>query len=155
MIFNAPASLNEEHEDLHNELARITEAGGAIGEAAKKVAMIMHPHFVKEEEYAMPPLGLLEPLSQGKISTEMKDMLLITDKLKTMLPQMLSEHQAIVDALIKLANISIKEDMMEIAFIAKKRIAHVKNEEEVLYPAAILVGEYLRLKLNVQTPTSK
>ena len=66
-----------------------------------------------------------------------------------MLPQMLSEHQAIVDALIKLANISIKEDRMEIAFIAKKLIAHVKNEEEVLYPAAILVGEYIRLKLSV------
>jgi len=149
MVFNVPSSLNEEHEELHNELARITEAGGAIGEAAKQVAMIMHPHFAKEAEYAMPPLGLLEPLSQGDINEEMRDMLLITDKLKEMLPQMLSEHQAIVDALIKLANISIKEDRMEIAFIAKKLIAHVKNEEEVLYPAAILVGEYLRLKLSV------
>ena len=61
---------------------------------------------------------------------------------------MLSEHQSIVDALIKLANVSIKEDRMEIAFIAKKLISHVRNEEEVLYPAALLVGEYLRLKLN-------
>lgn len=146
MVFNVPASLNEEHEELHNEFARITEAGGAVGEAAKKVAMIMHPHFAKEEEYAMPPLGLLEPLSQGEIKTEMRDMLLITDKLKAMLPQMLTEHQAIVDALIKLANISIKENRMEVAFIAKKLIAHVKSEEEVLYPAAILVGEYLKLK---------
>ncbi len=148
MAFSAPTSLNEEHEELHNELARITEAGGAIGTAAKKVAVIMHPHFSKEEEYAMPPLGLLEPLSQGKITPDMREMLVITDKLKAMLPQMLSEHQAIVDALIKLANVSIKENRMEIAFIAKKLIAHVKNEEEVLYPAALLVGEYLKLKLN-------
>ncbi|HEY4619373.1 MAG TPA: hypothetical protein VIH39_00780, partial [Nitrospirota bacterium] len=75
MVFNVPSSLNEEHEELHNELARITEAGGAIGEAAKQVAMIMHPHFAKEAEYAMPPLGLLEPLSQGDINEEMRDML--------------------------------------------------------------------------------
>lgn len=148
MVFNVPVTLNEEHEELHNELARITESGGAIGEAAKMVAVIMHPHFVKEEEYAMPPLGLLEPLSRGDIKEEMRDILLITDKLKAMLPQMLSEHQSIVDALIKLANVSIKEDRMEIAFIAKKLISHVRNEEEVLYPAALLVGEYLRLKLN-------
>ena len=107
MVFNGPVTLNEEHEELHHELARITEAGGAIGEAAKKVAVIMHPHFVKEEEYAMPPLGLLEPLSKGDIKEEMRDILLITDKLKTMLLQMLSDHQSIVDALIKLANVSI------------------------------------------------
>ncbi len=148
MTFNIPASLNEEHEELHSELARITEEGGAVGEAAKKVAMILHPHFSKEEEYAMPPLGLLEPLSQGEIQSEMREMLVITDKLKSMLPQMLSEHQAIVDALIKLANISIKENRMEIAFTAKKLISHVKTEEEVFYPAAILVGEYLKLKLS-------
>ena len=148
MVFNVPATLNEEHEELHNELARIAEAGGAIGDAAKQVAVIMHPHFVKEEEYAMPPLGLLEPLSKGDIKEEMRDIIPITDKLKAMLPQMLSEHQSIVEALIKLANVSIKEDRMEIAFIAKKLISHVRNEEEVLYPAALLVGEYLRLKLN-------
>ena len=148
MVFNVPVTLNEEHEELHNELARIAEAGGAIGDAAKQVAVIMHPHFVKEEEYAMPPLGLLEPLSKGDIKEEMRDIIPITDKLKAMLPQMLSEHQSIVDALIKLANVSIKEDRMEIAFIAKKLISHARNEEEVLYPAALLVGEYLRLKLN-------
>ncbi|HZX47958.1 MAG TPA: hemerythrin domain-containing protein [Nitrospirota bacterium] len=148
MVFNVPVILNEEHQELHNELARIAEAGGAIGDAAKQVAVIMHPHFVKEEEYAMPPLGLLEPLSKGDIKEEMGDIIPITDKLKAMLPRMLSEHQAIVDALIKLTNVSIKEDRMEIAFIAKKLISHVRNEEEILYPAAILVGEYLRLKLN-------
>jgi len=31
---------------------------------------------------------------------------------------------------------------------------HAKTEEEVLYPAAILVGEYLKLKLE-ETPTYK
>ncbi len=148
MAFSIPASLNEEHEELHKELGSVTETGGATGEAAKKVAMIMHPHFVREEEYAMPPLGLLEPLAQGEIKSEMTDMLRITDKLKTMLPQMIAEHQAIVDALIKLANVSIKENKMEVAFIAKKLIAHIKTEEEILYPAAILVGEYLKLKFN-------
>lgn len=149
MEFKIPETLNEEHEELHRELARITEVGGAIGAAANKVAMIMHPHFIKEEEYAMPPLGLLKPLSKGDIKPEMKAVLKITDHLKEMLPQMVSEHQAIVEALIKLADVSTRENRMEFAFIAKKLIIHIKTEEEVLYPAAILVGEYLRLKLKV------
>jgi len=118
MEFKIPETLNEEHEELHRELARITEVGGAIGEAAKKVAIIMHPHFIMEEEYAMPPLGLLEPLSKGDIKPEMKAVLKITDHLKEMLPQMLSEHQAIVEALIKLADVSTRENRMEFAFIA-------------------------------------
>jgi hypothetical protein len=29
---------------------------------------------------------------------------------------------------------------------------HAKTEEEVLYPAAIVVGEYLKLKLNIKQP---
>ena len=87
MVFNVPVTLNEEHEELHNELARIAEAGGAIGDAAKQVAVIMHPHFVKEEEYAMPPLGLLEPLSKGDIKEEMRDIIPITDKLRPCCPR--------------------------------------------------------------------
>ena len=31
MEFKIPETLNEEHEELHRELARITEVGGAIG----------------------------------------------------------------------------------------------------------------------------
>ncbi len=86
---------------------------------------------------------------KGDIKPEMKAVLKITDHLKEMLPQMASEHQAIVEALIKLADVSTRENRMEFAFIAKKLIIHIKTEEEVLYPAAILVGEYLRLKLKV------
>lgn len=38
------------------------EAGSKTGEAAKVVANLMHPHFISEEEYALPPLGLLARL---------------------------------------------------------------------------------------------
>ncbi len=150
MEFKTPSILNEGHEELHHELSRIIEAGGPIGESARKVALIMHPHFVKEEEYAMPPLGLLVPLAKGDIKPEMKTILKLTDNLKEMLPQMLSEHQAIIEALINLADVSTRENRMEFAFIAKKLIMHVKTEEDVLYPAAILVGEYIRVKLHGQ-----
>ena len=148
MEFIIPEPLEEEHEELHAELARITKVGGGIGEAARKVAEIMHPHFIKEEEYALPPLGLLTPLSKGDFKPEMKDVLQMTDRLKTGLPQMHAEHIAIIDALLKLADVATKENKMEFAFFAKKLILHARTEEEVLYPSAILIGEYLKLKFN-------
>ena len=62
MDFQIPSSLKAEHEELHSELVRATKAGGSTGEAAKEeVVKLMHPHFLKEEEYALPPLGLLGP----------------------------------------------------------------------------------------------
>ncbi|MDZ7260614.1 MAG: hypothetical protein ONB05_00640 [candidate division KSB1 bacterium] len=63
MKFEIPKPLKMEHEELHAELVRATKVGGEIGEAAKAVAEILHPHFVKEEEYALPPLGILSLLA--------------------------------------------------------------------------------------------
>ena len=55
MEFQIPPPLKSEHEELHAELTEIIRAGGQIGEAAQAVAEALHPHFVKEEEYALPP----------------------------------------------------------------------------------------------------
>jgi len=99
MEFIIPKSLKLEHEELHAELARAIQIGGKIGDSAKTVAKILHPHFMKEEEYAMLPLGLLSSLAEGKVTTEMKDVLKMTNRLKAELPQMLEEHKEIVAAL--------------------------------------------------------
>jgi hypothetical protein len=146
MEFNIPQSLKSEHEELHGELAGATKVGGKIGDSAKKVAKILHPHFMKEEEYAMPPLGLLSLLAQGKTTPEMAGAITMTDRLKDELPEMLKEHKAIVAALKDLIEAAKKENKMEYAHFADKLMLHAQNEEEVLYPAAILVGEYLKLK---------
>ena len=59
MDIKIPTSLKVEHEELHAELVALTKAPGRVGEAARNVAALLHPHFVKEEKYALPPLGLL------------------------------------------------------------------------------------------------
>jgi len=146
MEFIVPKSLKLEHEELHAELARATQVGGKIGDSAKTIAALLHPHFMKEEEYAMAPLGLLSSLAEGKVTTEMKEVLKMTNRLKADLPQMLEEHKEIVAALKNLIEAAKKEKKMEYARFADKLMLHAKNEEEVLYPAAILVGEYLELK---------
>jgi hemerythrin-like domain-containing protein len=147
MEFKIPQSLKLEHEELHAELARATQVTGKIGESAKAVAKLLHPHFMKEEEYAMPPLGLLSSLSEGKVTPEMKDVFKMTDRLKAELPQMIDEHKAIIDALKILIDAATKEKKMEYVHFADKLMSHAQNEEEVLYPASILVGEYLKLNL--------
>lgn len=94
----------------------------------------------------MPPLGLLSLLADGKITTEMRDVLTMTERLKSELPEMFKDHKAIIAALKPFIDASKKEKRMEYVHFADKLVLHAQNEEEVLYPASILVGEYLKLK---------
>lgn len=88
MDYKIPKTMEKEHEELHVELKKATTAGGTTGKSAKRLANVLNPHFVKEEDFALPPLGLLPSLSKGKMTSDMKDILLMTDKLKTDLDQM-------------------------------------------------------------------
>jgi hypothetical protein len=147
MHFQIPPTLKAEHEELHGELARATKAGGRTGETAKAVAKLMHPHFVKEEEYALPPLGLLPALAQGKLRAEMAEVFKMTDKLESDLPHMLAEHKDIVTALQQLIKAAKAEDKPEYVHFAEKLMAHARTEEEVSYPTAVLIGRYLKAAL--------
>jgi hemerythrin HHE cation binding domain-containing protein len=148
MEFKIPASLKAEHEELHEELVRATKMGGKTGDAAKAVARLLHEHFVNEEEIALPPLGLLRALADGPVRPEMAKVAELTDKLKRELPAMLKEHEAIVGAPQTLVEAAKHENKPQAKQFAEKLKQHAKTEEEVTYPAAILVGEYVKLKLS-------
>lgn len=147
MKISIPKPLKLEHKELHEELLEAIKASGLIGKAAEAVAEVLHPHFVREEEYALPPIGLLRVLAKGKVSRDMAKVLSMTDKLKKDLPNMLNEHKAIVAKLKKLVSAAKKEKKPKFAHFAEKLMIHAQTEEEVLYPAAILIGEFIRLKL--------
>ena len=147
MEFKILGSLKVEHEELHAELLQATKVEGPVGDAARTVAALLHPHFVKEEEYALPPLGLLAALAEGRVTREMRKVLAMTDRLKAELPEMLAEHKAVVGALQKLIAAAQREDRSEVVHFAEKLMLHARAEEEVLYPTAILIGEYVRRRV--------
>lgn len=142
-----PEPLQIEHNELHTQLVEATKVGGKTGEAAKTVAAVLHPHFVEEEEYALPPLGVLRQLAQGKTIPQAREVLDMTTKLRARLQQMLDEHTAIVTALEQLRAAATAESHPEYVRFAEKLILHARTEEEVLYPAALLIGEVLGSRL--------
>jgi hypothetical protein len=150
MEYLTPEPLKAEHTELHAALEAATKAGGRVAEAAKEVARRLHPHFVREEEIALPPLALLGVLAKGATEPAMADVLVLTDKLEAELPGMLAEHEAIVAALGELEAAAKAENKQEYARFAEKLIEHARTEEAVLYPAAVLVGRYVRLSLGIE-----
>jgi hemerythrin HHE cation binding domain-containing protein len=136
-----------EHGQLREEFERATKVGGETAEAARAVLKVLLPHMILEEELARPPLKLLPQLSRGEFTPEMAKILTKTDTLKATMPRMLNEHVLIVAALRQLLTAALKERHEGFAAIAQKVILHAQQEEEVFYPASILVGEYIKLKL--------
>lgn len=147
MEFKIPEPLKTEHSALHAELVDATTEGGRVGEAAKEVARLLHPHFIREEEFALPPLGLLGALAEGTLMPAMADVLPLTDRLEAELPGILAEHKQIVAALGELVAAAKAENKPKYVDFADKLILHARTEEEVLYPAALIVGRHVRLLL--------
>jgi len=142
-----PGSIAAEHRELHEELRSAILSGGKTGNAAKIVEQHLSAHFEKEEAYALPQLGLLVPLAEGRVLPEMKPAIELSDRLKADMPKMLEEHKRIVEALNALKEVAKTENKTQAISFAEHLSAHAQNEEQVMYPAAILVGEYLKLKL--------
>ncbi len=149
MDFEIPLALKLEHDELHSRLASATREPGEVGEAAREVARLLHPHFVREEEFALPPLGLLGAISKGEVTPDMARVLPMTRRLKAELPHMLQEHAQIVGALEKLRAAARTAGMNQHENFANALIQHAQTEEQVLYPAALLVGELVERSVEV------
>jgi hypothetical protein len=91
-------------------------------------------------------LGLLEPLVAGKELSDAvaSEVLAMTDALQSELPSMLEEHKAIRAAVEKLRLAAHAEHAAKFERLAEQLALHAQTEEEVLYPAAIMVGEIIR-----------
>lgn len=142
-----PESLRIEHEEIHSQLITATRVPGSVGVAARDLAKVLHPHFVREQQIALPPLGLLLPLSRGEMQPEFGAVLTMTDSLRAEMPRMLDEHRAIRAATLRMRAVARVRRNVAVAQLADKLALHAQSEEEIFYPAAMLVGDLVRSHL--------
>ena len=141
-----PESMRAEHSEIHEALVRATKAKGRAGAAARDVAKLLDPHFVRGEQIALPPLGLLAPLSRGEFTLEMRSVLPMTDSLRAELPRMLDEHKAIRAATLRMIEIARATGNAAVKNLGERLALHAQSEEQLFYPAAVIVGEGVRAR---------
>lgn len=145
-LIRIPESLRAEHAEIHAQLERATRARGGVGVAARALAALLQPHFVREEQIALPPLGLLAPLARGERGSALRSVLPMTDSLRAELPRMLEEHRAIRAATLRLGQAARTAGNAPVERLAEKLALHARSEEEIFYPAAVLVGDLVRAR---------
>jgi hypothetical protein len=145
MAMQVPKSLKGGHESIHATLKRAMREPGATGEVARKLMQVMDGHMLREEKFALRPLGLLKALGRGETPPDLADAVALTKALRREMPQMVDEHRQISELLRLLAKNAEADGKSEYVAFAEELIVHAHIEEDVLYPAAMLVGRYAAL----------
>ncbi len=141
-----PSSILEEHSNLLKEIRRFALLDDSTGRAALRLEGLMIYHFREEEDYILPPLGLLPELSKGNITVQKDSIIQLTEKFKSRSDLMLAEHQMIIASLQEMKQAAERENHPGVEQLEKALTSHALVEEQILFPTAILVGEYLKLK---------
>ena len=144
--FHIPEPLRVDQDGLCKALEHATWSGGKTGNAARKLLKVLQPHLLKEEEDLLQTLGLLLPLSRGQVTPAMRQIPSRTEHLKARMFEIVREHAEIIDAARGLLRAARSERKLSLAAFTEHLMLRAWTDEVVFYPAAILIGEYLKLR---------
>jgi len=141
MPLSAPASLEKEHQEIWQLLMGVQNLSGKTGSIAEKLAMDLKSHIDREESLALPLLGILRDLVNAKLtnaSTRRASSIYV--KFEKEYPGMLHGHRELYKMLERLKKVGAEEGHLTAVRFAEAVEKHSQEEEEVLYPAALLAG---------------
>ena len=142
-----PGVLDEEYESLYRDLKDASNVPGYIGEAAKDAFRLLQPHYQKDHEFALPPLRLISTIANENINEQVHYLQTMSGRVKRDLSQLKAEIEGIIRALDHLASVALREDKREYHTLARNMIRFLRNEIEILYPASIMIGEIIALRI--------
>ena len=141
MPLSAPASMEKEHQKIWQLLMSVQNLPGRTGSVAEKLAKDLKAHIDKEESLALPLLGILRPLVNGKLSrASAKRASSLYSQFEKVYPGMLHGHKELYRVLERLKKVGAEEGHLTAIRFAEALEKHSREEEDVLYPAAILAG---------------
>lgn len=144
-----PDSLRARHDAFHAEFIKATKDAGKVGDAARTIEKLGATHFPKAKD-VFAPLGLLPRLAEGKVTLEMREAIKVAEKLRASLPQIHGEHRELLAGLKRLGEAAKEERKTDYVRFAESLTLHIQEEEEVLYPTVLLIGDCVKRRLDKQ-----
>ena len=149
--FKIPEPLRVNQNELCVALERAALSDSKTGRAARSLMKVLQPHLLKEEDDLLQTLGLLVPLANGQFHSGMHEVTAKTEHLKARMFEIMREHVKIIEAARKLLHAARAEKKLSLVAFTERLMLRAWTDEVVFYPAAILIGEYLKLKNSVRT----
>ena len=141
-----PLVILEDHHYFLDKLEQVTSYQDSTGYTARELYEVMEYHFKEEEDYVLPPLGILPLLAKGELPENSKEIITLTEKFRENSDVMLAEHQMITHFLGEMMRAAERENHQELVGFDGELQKHAVLEEEILFPAVLLIGDYLKQK---------
>ena len=141
-----PSSIKNTHVKLLAQIHQFTLIQDSSGRVALKIEDFMQHHFKEEEDFMLPTLGLLPLLINGQLPEKKETIIALSEKATAAMDHMSAEHQLITAYIKELKQASKKDNLPKVIAFENDVVQHAESEEEVFFPTAILIGEYLKLK---------
>jgi len=133
--------MEREHQDIWQLLVGVQNLSGKTGSVAEKLAEPLKAHIDKEETLALPLLGILRDLAEGKLSqASAKRASVLSLKFEKEYHGMFHGHKELGKVLERLEKVGAEEGHLTAVRFAEALKKHSQEEEEVFYPAALLAG---------------
>jgi hypothetical protein len=142
-----PQSIRLQHQQIIDRLAALTKKKGPVAAAAQKAMDVLKGHYAREEQFVLPPLGLLPRLAKGEVSKDMEPAIAMAEKTKAALPDLQKDHVEITSLMNELIEVGKKHRDQELVRLATWIANQSLNDVEVAHPTAIFIGNYLRERL--------
>ncbi len=141
MTLSRPTSIERAHQELLQLLIVVQRLPGKTGTCAEEVAKCLQPHSDREDECTLPLLGLLQDLAAGTLTlAEARQGSKVYARLREEYPLMSAEHKELFKLIGQLKTAGMEEGHLTAVRFAKTMERHAQDEEELLYPAALLAG---------------
>lgn len=142
MPLTPPPSAERAHEELLHLLVKVQHLSGKTGVIAEDLAKRLKTHMEQEETLVLPLLGLLPDLASRKTSSQLaRRASRLYSEMKKEYSGMLNGHREITKLLSRLKRVGAEEGHLTAVRFSEALEQHAKEEEEILYPAALLAGK--------------
>ncbi len=141
MAMSPPPSVEITRQELLQLLVVVQHLSGKTGVLGEELAKNLEPHLEREDKCALPLLGLLQTLATGKVTvTEARRASKLYSRLRRQYSSLSREHKELAKLIEQLKRVASEEGHLTAVRFAETLERHSQDEEELLYPAALLAG---------------
>ncbi len=143
-----PAALTQDHDHVREELSRLADVPGRVGQAAKALARVCLPHFDLEEKFVFPAFIVLHHLALGgDARPEMVGVLPVIEHFCEGRGLLRKQHQSVRTALAALREAAAGDGSGRVRDLARMLANHEEFEDKVIWPTGLLISRHSRRKL--------